>query len=31
MSMKTVLLDNFEEDDGYVGLDFGDNKRGIDF
>lgn len=26
MSMKTVLLDNFEEDDGYVGLDFGDNK-----
>lgn len=31
MSMKTVLLDNSEEDDGYVGLDFGDNKRGIDF
>lgn len=31
MSMKTVLLDNSEEDDGYVGLDFGDNKRGTDF
>lgn len=31
MSMKTVFLDNSEEDDGYVGLDFGDNKRGTDF
>lgn len=31
MSMKIVLLDNSEEDDGYVGLDFGDKKRGIDF
>lgn len=30
MPMKTVLLDNSEEDDGYVGLDFGDNKRGTD-
>ncbi|XP_062580764.1 insulin receptor substrate 2-A-like [Saccostrea cucullata] len=31
LPMKAVLLDNTEDDDGYVGLDFGDNKRSSNF
>ncbi|XP_055995968.1 mucin-2-like isoform X2 [Ostrea edulis] len=30
LPLKTVLLDSGEEDDGYVGLDFGDQKRNSD-
>jgi hypothetical protein len=30
LPMKTVLLDSGEDDDGYVGLDFGDQKQNSD-
>ena len=30
LPMKKVLLDSTEDDDGYVGLDFGDNKSSSD-